>query len=169
MKSRFDPWVPGRSPGKGNGNPLQYSCLGDPMDRGGCHVPAIIVSVQSVQFSRSILCNPMNRSTSGLPVHHQLPELTQIHVHWVDDAIQSSHPLSSPSPPAFNLSRHQSFPVNQFFASGGQSIGVSASASVLPMNIQDWFLWGWTGLNSLQQLQVSLQEIIVSYKVIPQP
>ena len=55
MKSRFDPWVPGRSPGKGNGNPLQYSCLGDPMDRGGCHVPAIIVSVQSVQFSRSVV------------------------------------------------------------------------------------------------------------------
>ena len=55
MKSRFDPWVPGRSPGKGNGNPLQYSCLGDSMDRGGCHVPAIIVSVQSVQFSRSVV------------------------------------------------------------------------------------------------------------------
>ena len=49
----------------------------------------------------------MNCSTSGLPVHHQLPEFTQTHVHWVSDAIQPSPPLSSPSPPAFNLSQHQ--------------------------------------------------------------
>ena len=53
------------------------------------------------------LCNPKNRSTPGLPVHHQLPEFTQTHVHWVGDAIQPSHPLSSPSPPALNLSQHQ--------------------------------------------------------------
>ena len=53
------------------------------------------------------LCDPVNRSTPGLPVHHQLPELTQTHVHWVCDAIQPSHPLSSPSPPTFNLSQHQ--------------------------------------------------------------
>ena len=58
----------------------------------------------SVQFSRSVvsLCDPMNRSTPSLPVHHQLPESTQTHVHRVDDAIQPSHPLSSPSPPAPN-------------------------------------------------------------------
>ena len=66
---------------------------------------------QSVsQFSRSVcptLCDPMDHSTPGLPVHHQLPEFTQTHVHWVSDAIQPSHPLSSPSPPAFNLSQHQ--------------------------------------------------------------
>ena len=62
-------------------------------------------SVQSL--SRVRLCNPMNRSTPGLTVHHQLPEFTQTHVHWVSDAIQPSHPLSSPSPPAFNLSHHQ--------------------------------------------------------------
>ena len=54
------------------------------------------------------LCDPMNRSTPGLPVHHQLPEFTQTHVHWVSDAIQPSHPLSSPSPPAPNSSQHQS-------------------------------------------------------------
>ena len=54
------------------------------------------------------LCNPMDCSTPGLPVHHQLPELAQIHVHWVSDSIQPSHPLSSPSTPAFNLSQHQS-------------------------------------------------------------
>ena len=53
------------------------------------------------------LCDPMNHSTPGLPVHHQLPESTQTHVHCVGDAIQPSHPLSSPSPPAFNLSQNQ--------------------------------------------------------------
>jgi len=53
------------------------------------------------------LCDPMNRSMPGLPVHHQLPESTQTHVHQVSDAIQPSHPLSSPSPPALNLSQHQ--------------------------------------------------------------
>ena len=64
------------------------------------------VELLSVQFSCSVVsfCDPMNRSTPGLPVHHQLPEFTQTHVHWVSDAIQPSHPLSSPSPPAFNLS-----------------------------------------------------------------
>ena len=68
--------------------------------------------VDSVQFSSVTqlcltLCNPMNCSTPGLPVHHQLPESTQTHVHWIGDAIQPSHPLSSPSPPTFNLSQHQ--------------------------------------------------------------
>ena len=53
------------------------------------------------------LCDPMNHSTPGLPVHHQLPEFTQIQVHWVGDAIQPSHPLLSPSPPAPNPSQHQ--------------------------------------------------------------
>ena len=66
----------------------------------------------SVQFSPLAqpcltLCDPMNRSTPGLPVHHQLPEFTQTHVHQIGDAIQPSHPLSSPSPPVFNLSQHQ--------------------------------------------------------------
>ena len=62
-------------------------------------------SVQSL--SRVRLCDPMDCSTPGLPVHHQLPEFTQIHVRCVSDAIRPSHPLSSPSPPAFNLSQHQ--------------------------------------------------------------
>ena len=61
----------------------------------------------SVTQSCLTLCNPLDCSTPGLPVHHQPPEFTQTHVHWVGDAIQSSHPLSSPSPPAFNLSQHQ--------------------------------------------------------------
>ena len=81
------------------------------------------------------LCNPMDCRMPGLPVHHQLLESTQTHVHWIGDAIQPSHALSSPSPPAFNLSQHQGlFPMSQFFTSGGQSTAVSASASVLPMN-----------------------------------
>ena len=66
-----------------------------------------IASSSSVTQSCLTLCNSMNCSTPGLPVHHQLPESTQTHVHWVSDAIQSSHPLLSPSPPAFNLSQHQ--------------------------------------------------------------
>ena len=68
---------------------------------------SLLVEFSSVTQSCPILCDPMNRSTPGLPVHHQLPESTQTHVHWVGDAIQPSHPLSSPSPPALNLSQHQ--------------------------------------------------------------
>ena len=95
-----------------------------------------IISVSSVAQSCLTLCDPMDCSTSGLPVHHQFPEFTQTHVHWVGDAIQPSHPLSShlQSIPASG-----SFPMSQFFTSGSQGIGVSASASVLPMNTQDWF------------------------------
>ena len=64
-------------------------------------------SFSSVAQSCPTLCDPMDCSTPGFPVHHQLPEFTQTHAHWVGDAIQPSHPLSSPSPPAFNLSQHQ--------------------------------------------------------------
>ena len=96
------------------------------------------VQFSSVAHSCPTLCDPMNRNTPGLPVHQQLLKFTQTHVHRVGDAIQPSHPLLSPSPPAFNLSQHQGlFPVSWLFASGGQSIGASASASVLPMNSQD--------------------------------
>ena len=65
------------------------------------------VQFSSVAQSCLTLCDPMNRSTPGLPVHHQLSESTQIHGHRVSDAIQPSHPPSSPSPPALNLSQHQ--------------------------------------------------------------
>ena len=98
----------------------------------------------------------MDCSTPGLPVLHHLSELVQIHVHQVGDAIQPSHPLLSPSPPAFNLSQHPGFfQMSQFFASGSQSIRASASASVLPMNIQYWFPLGFTGLISLQSKGLS--------------
>ena len=71
-------------------------------------VSPLILQLRSVAQSCLTLCNPMDCSTPGFPVHHQLPELVQIHVHRVSDATQPSHPLSSPSPPAFNLSQHQS-------------------------------------------------------------
>ena len=96
------------------------------------------VQFNSVAQSCPTLCNPMNHSTPGLPVHHQLPEFTQTHVYRVRDAIQPSHPLSSPSPPAPNPSQHQSFPMSQLFARGGQITGVSASASFPPKKSQGW-------------------------------
>ena len=96
----------------------------------------------SVTQSCPTLRDPMTHSTPGLPVHHQLPESIQTHVHRVSAAIQPSHPVVpiSSCPQSFPASG--SFP-SQFFASGGQRIGVSASASVLPVNIQDWppFMW----------------------------
>ena len=97
----------------------------------------------------------MNHSTPGLPVHHQLPKSTQTHVHWVSNAIQTSHPLSSPSPSAQSFPASGSFQMGQLFTLGSQSIGASASASVLPMNSQDWFPLGLTGLISLQSKGLS--------------
>ena len=90
----------------------------------------------SVAQSCPTLCDPMNCSMPGLPVHHQLPEFTQTHIHRFSDDIQPSHPLSSPSPPAPNPSQHQFFPMSQLFARGGQSTGVSALASFPPKKSQ---------------------------------
>ena len=98
----------------------------------------------------------MNHSTPGLPVHHQLPESTQTHVHRVSGAIQPAHPPVVPfssCPQSFPASG--SFPISQPFASGGQSIGVSASASVLPMNTQDPSPLGWTDWISLKSKGLS--------------
>ena len=80
----------------------------------------------------------MNCSMPSLPVHHQLLEFAQTHVHQVHDAIQPSHPLSSPSPPTPNPPQYQSFTMSQLFAWGGQSTGVSALASFFPKNAQGW-------------------------------
>ena len=105
----------------------------------------------SVVQSCLTLCNPMNRSTPGLPVHHQLLEFTQTHVHWVGD----NHLTISSFVVPFS-SCLQSFPTSgsfqksQFFTSGRQRIGVSVSTLVLPMNTQDWSPLGWTGWISLQ-------------------
>ena len=102
----------------------------------------------SVQFSHSVLSDslwPHEPQQPGLPAHHQLPESTQTDVHWVGDAVQPSHPVIPFYSHLNSLPASEFFPMSQFFASGGQSIGISASASVLPMNIQDWFPLGWTG------------------------
>ena len=105
-------------------------------------------SVQS--FSHVQLYDPMNRSTPGLPVHHQLLEFTQVHVHRLSDAIQPSHLLSSPSPPAPNPSSIRVFSKSQLFAWGGQSTGVSALASFPPKKSQGWSPSEWTGWISSQ-------------------
>ena len=111
----------------------------------------MFVQFSSVAQSCLTLCDPMNCSMPALPVHHHLPEFTQTHIHRVGDAIQwmisssvipfSSHLQSFPASGSFQMS--------QFFASNGQSIEVSVSLSVLPMNIQDWFPLGLTGWISL--------------------
>ena len=90
----------------------------------------------SVAQSCPTLCNLVDCSTPGLPVHHQIPEFTQTHVHQVGDAIQPCSVVPFSSCPQ-SLPASESFQMSQFFPSGGQSTGVSASASVLPMNTQD--------------------------------
>ena len=95
------------------------------------------LTFSSVTQSCLTLGDPMDCFMPGFPMHRQLLELAQTHVHRVSDVIQPSHPLLPPFPSTFNLSQHQGIFQSQFFASGSQSIGVSASPSVLPMNIQD--------------------------------
>ena len=112
-------------------------------------------SVSSVTQSCPILCDPMDCSMPVFPIHHQLPESTQTHVHWVSDAIQPSHPLSSPSPPAFNLYQHQG--LCQWVSSSHQV------AKVLEFQLQHQssneysrlVSKGWTGLISLQSKGLS--------------
>ena len=111
-------------------------------------------SVQLLSRVR-LFATPWIAACQGLLVHHQLLEFTQTHVHRVGDAIQPSHPLLSPSPPAPNPSQHQSFPMSQLFPWGGQSARVSALASFLPKNTQDWSPLEWTGLISLQSKGLS--------------
>ena len=108
------------------------------------------VQFSSVAQSCLTLCNPMDCSTPGFLVHHQLPELAQTHVHWVSDAIQPSHPLSTPSPSAFNLSQHQG--LFQWVSSSHQV------AKVLELQLQhqsfqwifrtdilyDWLVWSYS-------------------------
>ena len=133
---------------------------GNKQERKGCYillwvlfmvfvvVVAVVVQLLShVQLSGTpwtVACLP------GFPVIYHLLELAQIHAHWVNDAIQPSNPLLSPSPLAFSLYQHQGL-FQWVSSSGGQSVGASASASVLLMNIQDWFsleLTGWISLQS---------------------
>ena len=88
----------GTSPREGTDDPLHYSCLGNPMDKGPS--AQLLSPVQ-------LVVTPMDCSKPGFPVHHQFLEPAQNYVHWVYNAIQPSHPLESPSPPAFNLAQHQ--------------------------------------------------------------
>ena len=115
------------------------------------------VQFNSVAQSCPTLCDPMNCSTPGLPVHQKLPESTQTHVHRVGDAIQPSHPLSSPSPPAPNPSQYQG--LFQWVNSSHEVAKVlefqPQHPSVLSMNTQDWSPLGWTGWISLQSKGLS--------------
>ena len=126
------------------------------------HTPTLLVAVKisTVQFGSvtqwfSTTCEPVDCSTPGLPVHCRLLGVTQTHVCWVSDAIQPSHPIIPFASCLQSFPASGSFLVSQFFESGGQSIGVSASASVLTMNIQDWFHLRWTGWISLQSKGLS--------------
>ena len=114
------------------------------------------IQFSSVTQSCPTLCDPMNRSIPGLPVHHQLPESIQTHVHWVSDTIQPFHPLSSPFPPALNLSQHQ---VLLKLVNSSHEV-----AKVLEFQLQhqshqwiprDWSPLGWTGWISLQSRWLS--------------
>ena len=122
-----------------------------------CALPLIAAGVQfsSVTQSCPTLCDPMNGSMPGLPVHHQLSGVhsdSRPSSLWCHPAISSSIVPFSSCPQSLPAS--ESFPMSQLFAWGGQSIGVSALASVLPMNIQDWSL-EWTGWISLQSKGLS--------------
>ena len=124
--------------------------------KGGCRVfQGCSVQFSSVAQLCLTLSDPMNHSTPGLPVHHQLPEFTQTHVHRVSDAIQPSHPVVPFTSCPQSLPASESFPMSQLFPWGGQSTGVSALASVLPMNTQDWSLLEWTDWISLQSTGLS--------------
>ena len=113
------------------------------------------VQFSSVTQSCLTLWDPKDCNTPGFPVHHQLPGFTQTHVHWVGDAISTISSSVIPFSHLQSFPASGSFPMSWFFTSDGQNIGVSASASVLPMNIQDWFSLGWTGWISLQSKGLS--------------
>ena len=131
-----------------------------------CCTPYRFRSVQSL--SCAWLSTTHGLQQPGLPVHHWLPELAQTHVHSVSDAIQQSHPLSPTSPPAFNLPQHQGLlQWVKLFASGGQRTGVSASALVLPMNIQDQFPLGLTSWSLQGTVKSLLQHRSSKASILP--
>ena len=132
---------------RGSSWPRNWTCV-------SC-IAGAFFTTSSVAQSCPTLCDPNNHSTSGLPVHHQLPEFTHSHVHRVGDAIHHlilCHPLLLL--PSILLSIRV-FANESAHTWGGQRIGVSALASVLPMNTQDWFPLGWTGWTSLQSKELS--------------
>jgi len=112
---------------------------------------SVLIQFNSVAQLCLTLCNPMNGSTPGLPVHHQLPESTQTHVHWVCDAIQPSHPLLSPSPLALNLSQHQG--LFKWFSPSHQV------AKVLEFQLQ-YQSFQWTPRTDLLAVQGTLKSLL---------
>ena len=123
----------------------------------GGHGRNVQMTWSSVQFSHSVVSDafrPHGLQHNSPPCLSFTPRVYS-NAHPLSLWCQPSHPLLSPSPPTLNLSQSGSFPMSQFFASGGQSTRVSASASVLPMNIQGWFSLGLTGLISLQSKGLS--------------
>ena len=114
----------------------------------------VVVVVQLLSCVR-LFVGPHGLQHTRLPCPHYRPVFTQIHVHWVSDAIQPSLPLSLLLLCLQSFPASGSFPMSQLSISGGQSIGVSASTSVLPMNTQDWSPLGWTGWISLQSKGLS--------------
>ena len=116
---------------------------------------SLIIQVSCSVISDSLQPHESQHARPPCPSPTPGVYFTQTHIHWVGDTIQPSHPLSLPSPPSLNLSQHQGLFqwVNSIW--GGQSIGVSASASVLPMNTQDWSPLGWTGWIPLQSKGLS--------------
>ena len=136
---------------------LQNEISSEICQRAHCHSWYLwLLACCSIAKLYLTLCVPMDCSMQGFPILHYLLEFVQTQVHWVSDAIQPSHSLS---PPFLLLSlilpTSGAFPVSRLFTSGDQSIGALASASVLPMNIQDWFSLGLTGLISLQSKRLS--------------
>ena len=114
------------------------------------------VQFSSVAQSCLTLCDPMTRSTPGLPVHHHLPEFTHTHIHWVSDAIQPSHPRSSPSPPALNPSQHQRLFSNESTLHMRWPKYWSFRFSIISSKeIPGWSPSEWTGWISLQSKGLS--------------
>ena len=134
-------WSLGWSPEGGNGCPLWHSLPGEFQ---GQRSLVVVQSLSPVQ-----LCDPKDCSIPGFPILHDLPESAQTHVLWVSDAIQPSHPVVPFSSCLQCFSASGTFPMSWLCPSGGQSIGDSALASVLPMNVQGRFPFGLTGLISL--------------------
>ena len=118
----------------------------------------IIHQFSSIQVTQSCLtlCDPMDCSVPGLPVHYQLPEFMQTYVHWVGNAIQPSHPLSSPSPAVLNLSHHQG--LFKWVSSSHQVAKVlefQLEQQSFQWTLRTWLPWGWTGWISLQSKGLS--------------
>ena len=142
---------------------------------------SVLYIISSVQFSHSVVSNslqPHALQHARLPCPSP-PGLTQTHALPVGDAIQPAYPLSSPSPLPSIFPSISIFQMSQFFASGGQRIGISASASVLPMNMQDWFPLGWTVnsrpspqktgyiLNSSTSINLTYSRVLYKPKIFP--